>query len=88
MAITNNHLTGFLVGVGAAAAGFYAYQKNRKQIDAFLRKQGIRMPEPAAVDVSRMSFEELVSEKERLEDLIAEREHQMQQAEEGEKGKK
>ena len=81
MALTSNHVTGFLVGVGVAAAGFYVYSRNRTKINAFLRQQGIKVPEAAAIDTSRMSFEELVGEKERLEDLIAEREHQASQAE-------
>lgn len=82
MAITNNHVTGFLVGLGVAAAGFYAYSKNKRKIDQFLRDQGIRVPESPAMDTSALSFEELVAEKERLEDLIAEREHDVQQAQE------
>jgi hypothetical protein len=82
MPINNNHITGFLVGLGVAAAGFYAYSRNKKKINAFLRDQGIKIPEQPAVDVSKMSFEELVAEKERLEDLIAEREHEAKQAKE------
>ena len=81
MALSNNHVTGFLVGVGVAAAGFYAYTRNKKKIDDFLRQQGIRIPESPTVDATKLSFEELVAEKERLEDLIAEREHDAAQAE-------
>lgn len=83
MPVTNNHVTGFLVGVGVAAAGFYAYSRNKKKINAFLRNQGIKVPEQPAIDVSKLSFEELVAEKERLEDLIAEREYEAKQASEG-----
>lgn len=81
MAITNSHVTGFLVGLGVAAAGYYAYTKNKQKIDAFLRQQGIRMPESPTVDAGQLSFEQLVAEKERLEDLIAEREHEAAQHE-------
>lgn len=74
MAITGQHVTGFLVGAGATAAGLYAYKKNQAQINAFLRSQGIPIPMTESKDPSSMSLEELVKEKERLEDLIAERE--------------
>ena len=39
MAVTSNHATGFLVGVGVAAAGPYVYNKNKKMINAFLRER-------------------------------------------------
>jgi hypothetical protein len=81
MPITNDHVTGFLVGLGVAAAGYYAYSRNKPRIDAFLRQQGIRIPESPTVDAAKLSFEQLVAEKERLEDLIAEREHETAQAE-------
>jgi hypothetical protein len=74
MNITSQHLTGFVVGVGAAAVGYYMYKKNQTQIDDFLRRQGIQMPESSAKDYDRLTLEELVTEKEHLEDLIAERE--------------
>lgn len=80
MAITRDHVTGFVVGLGAAAAGFYVYKKKQPEIDAWLRKQGINLPGAAAQDYSGLSLEEMVGEKERLEDLIAERE--MNQAQE------
>ena len=35
MNLTSQHLTGFVVGVGAAAAGYYMYKKNQTQIDDF-----------------------------------------------------
>ncbi len=76
MAITSNHVTGFVVGLGVAAAGYYAYTQNRTKIDTFLRSQGIRVPERHPTDAGSLSFEELVAEKERLEDLIAEREYE------------
>ena len=74
MNLTSQHLTGFVVGVGAAAAGYYLYKKNQTQIDDFLRRQGIQMPESSSKDYSRLTLEELVTEKEHLEDMIAERE--------------
>ena len=74
MNLTSQHLTGFVVGVGAATAGYYMYKKNQTQIDDFLRRQGIQMPESISKDFGRLTLEELVTEKEQLEDLIAERE--------------
>lgn len=74
MAINTDHITGFAVGLGAAAIGFYAYKKNQAQVDKWLRQQGVNVPVAAAQDTVSMSFEDLVREKERLEDIIAERE--------------
>jgi hypothetical protein len=74
MAISSDHVTGFVVGLGAAALGFYVYKKNQVQIDEWLRAQGINMPVSDEKDSAKMTMEELVTEKERLEDMIAERE--------------
>ena len=74
MALNSQHVTGFVVGLGAAGLGFYVYKKNQKQIDEFLKSQGINLPAAAEADFSELTLEELVAEKERLEDLIAERE--------------
>jgi len=79
--ITSDHIAGFVVGLGAAALGLYIYKKNQNQIDAWLKSQGINMPESGGKKVTSMSMEDLVTEKEKLEDLIAERE----MAEQGEK---
>jgi hypothetical protein len=67
-------MTGFLVGVGATAVSLYLYKKNQPQIDDFLRRQGIELPSLDGKDPGAMSLEDLVAEKERLEDVIAERE--------------
>ena len=76
MAITSDHVTGFIVGIGVASLGFYMYKKNEAQIDEWLRSQSINLPFPGfqAKEPSGKSLEELLREKERLEDLIAERE--------------
>ena len=76
MNISSEHVTGFVVGIGVAAMGFYMYKKNEAQIDQWLRSQSINLPFSGspAKDQSGMSLEELLREKERLEDLIAERE--------------
>lgn len=78
--ISSQHITGFVVGLGVAAAGFYFYKKNQKRVDDWLRQQGISLPATEASDYQAMTVEELVREKERLEDLIAEREHAAEQA--------
>lgn len=75
MAIQSQHLTGFAVGLGAAALGFYLYKQNQPEVDAFLRKHGIEMPGPCGLDAANLTLEQLVAEKERLEDRIAEREY-------------
>ena len=76
MNITSDHVTGVVVGIGIASLGFYMYKKNEAQIDEWLRRQSINIPFPGfqAKDQSSTSLEELLREKERLEDLIAERE--------------
>jgi hypothetical protein len=74
MAITSNHVTGFVLGLGAAAAGFYVYRQNQDKVDAWLRRQGINVAGGSGGDPRAMPLEDLVAEKERLEDIIAERE--------------
>ena len=74
MGINSDQVTGFVVGLGAAALGFYLYKKNQARVDGWLRQQGIHVPQAGAKDASSLSLEELMTEKERLEDLIAERE--------------
>jgi hypothetical protein len=74
MAINSNHVTGFVAGIGVAALGFYVYKMNQAQVDEWLRKQGFKVPASSSKDVSALSLEELVLEKERMEDIIAERE--------------
>ena len=74
MSINSDQVTGFAVGLGAAALGFYLYKKNQPSVDAWLRQQGIHVPESDTKTPASMSLEELMVEKERLEDLIAERE--------------
>ena len=74
MSITNEHISGFLFGIGVAGLGFYYYKKNQTQVDTWLREQGIDLPDATDRDYEKMTVEELVLEKEHLEDLIAERE--------------
>jgi hypothetical protein len=79
MPITSQHVIGFVIGLGVAAAGFYLYKMNQKHVDAWLESQGIQFPGAGASDHSSMTLEELVRQKEKLEDLIAEREYAAEQ---------
>jgi hypothetical protein len=79
MGVNTEHVTGFAVGLGAAALGIYLYKKNRQHVDQWLRQQGINVPESPSKHADALSMEELVREKERLEDLIAERELQVKE---------
>ena len=74
MAITTDHLVGLAVGIGTAAAAYYIYKKNQSRVDEWLRQQGVNLPASSSKDYTTADLEELVREKERLEDLIAERE--------------
>lgn len=74
MNINSNHIVGFATGIVASAGAFYLYKKNQTRVDGWLREQGIPVPNRAAVDPESLSLEELVVEKEKLEDMIATRE--------------
>ena len=74
--ISSDHVLGFAIGVGACAAGFYFYVKNQDQVNDFLRQQGINIPESTVKDYGEMTIEELILQKEKLEDMIAEKQVQ------------
>ncbi len=80
MAITSDHLVGAAVGVGVAAVGFYLYQKNQDKINEFLRSHGLDIPVSDKQPIESMNIEDLATLKERIEDLIAERELAAKQA--------
>ena len=71
MSVNSDHVTGFVVGLGAAALGFYLYKKNQTEVDQWLQQQGINIPHGDGRNEAKMSLEELMREKERLEDIIA-----------------
>ena len=81
MAFTSHHVTGFALGLGASALGFYLYKKNQAVVDEFLRERGIEISSVLETDPKSMSLKELVRSKEELEDLIAEKEYQASQKE-------
>ena len=72
--IKKEHLVGAAVGVGTVAVGCYLYKKNQSKVDSFLRKQGINIKTSSQAIYDNMALEELVTTKEHLEDLIAEKE--------------
>lgn len=69
-----DHVVGFVVGIGVAAAGYYLYSKNKDKVDNFLSGYGINVPKKDKEDYSKLSLEELVLKKESIEDVIAEKE--------------
>ncbi len=78
--IDNRYVVGAAVGVAGTAAALYLYSKNRSTVNEFLRQHGIEVPDTPGTDYANMSLEELVSSKEHLEDLIAEREQAVKEA--------
>ncbi len=75
-----NFTTGVLIGIGLSVTAYYMYMKNKDQVDAFLKSQGITLPVPPGTkDYASMSLEELVGTKEHIEDIIAEMEHKMKE---------
>lgn len=71
---TNKFLLGAAVGFGTAVTGYYLYKKNQDKVDSFLREQGFHLPPSKEVGYQDMSLEDLMLNKERIEDLIAEKE--------------
>lgn len=70
-----NFLLGFLGGAVAGVAGYKLYEQNGGQLQNLIQGMGISTPtmcdpKPAGIEPD---LTELISQKERLEDLIAER---------------
>lgn len=72
--LTRDHVIGFVSGIGVSVVAFYLYKKNKAAIDEFLRSQGFQIAGTQGGASLSMSLEDLVREKERVEDLIAEKE--------------
>ncbi|KAA9030619.1 hypothetical protein [Niallia endozanthoxylica] len=69
MAINQDFLLGFVSGTVVGAVGYRLYEQNSGQLQRLLQpSQGFHPQVPA----QQPSLEELVAQKERLEDLIAE----------------
>lgn len=75
--INKEHLTGFVVGVGVAATGYYLYMKNKEKVDEMLAEYGIKIPAAQQENLAGMTLEELMLKKETIEDMIAEKEMEL-----------
>jgi len=80
MAITSQHVTGFVAGLGVSALTFYLYSKNQATVNQFLSDHGIKVSSLMEHDPQSMSIEALIKAKEDLEDIIAEKEYAESQA--------
>ncbi len=74
----NNQLVkGILIGAGVSLAAFCVYKSNEEKVDQFLNRHGIHV-KTCGNSLESMSIEELMRQKEDIEDLIAEKELQDQ----------
>lgn len=72
--MTRDYILGAALGIGVAATGFYLYKKNQDKIDDILRSHGMDIPVNENKPLESMSIEELAMLREKVEDMIAERE--------------
>ena len=72
--MTRDYILGAALGIGVAATGFYLYKKNQDKIDDILRSHGMDIPVNENKPLEAMSIEELAMLREKIEDMIAERE--------------
>ena len=69
MALNQDFLMGFLSGTVVGAVGYRLYEQNGGQLQRLVQPQGAFSQNVASY---QPSVEDLVSQKERLEDMIAE----------------
>ena len=69
MALNQDFLMGFLSGTVVGAVGYRLYEQNGGQLQRLVQPQGNFNQNTSSY---QPSIEELVSQKERLEDMIAE----------------
>ena len=69
MALNKDFLMGFLSGTVVGAVGYRLYEQNGGQLQRLVQPQGALNQSASSY---QPSVEELVSQKERLEDMIAE----------------
>ena len=69
MAFNRDFLMGFLSGTVVGAVGYRLYEQNSDQLHRLVQPKGAF---PQAAASYQPSMEELVAQKERLEDMIAE----------------
>ena len=72
--MTRDYILGAALGIGVAATGFYLYKKNQDKLDDILRSHGMDIPVNENKPLESMSIEELAMLREKVEDMIAERE--------------
>lgn len=84
--MNNDHFTGFVAGVACTAVALHWYSNNRERIEEFMKAQELgmqapglefssfRRPAKAAQETSEtpLTLEELLLQKEQLDDKIAE----------------
>ncbi|WP_338448499.1 hypothetical protein R4Z09_20045 [Niallia oryzisoli] len=70
MALNKDFLMGFLSGTVAGAVGYRLYEQNGGQLQRLIQPQGAFNQTMSSY---QPSLEELVAQKERLEDMIAEK---------------
>ena len=83
MTFDKNILLGFAAGVVAGCLGAKYYSEHKDEIDAKLkgiRDSGLFKKTESAVEDAEMTLEELETQKERLEDLIADVKSKQEQA--------
>lgn len=75
MVLNKDFLVGFLSGTVVGAVGYRLYEQNGGQLQRLIQPQGAFNPQPTSATQSpyQPTLEELVLQKERLEDMIAER---------------
>lgn len=69
MALNQDFLMGFVSGTVVGAVGYRLYEQNSGQLNRLVQPKGAF---PQATPSYQPSVEELVAQKERLEDMIAE----------------
>lgn len=69
MALNKDFLMGFLSGTVVGAVGYRLYEQNSGQLHRLVQSKGAF---PQATASYQPSMEELVAQKERLDDMIAE----------------
>ena len=72
MALNKDFLMGFLSGTVVGAVGYRLYEQNGGQLQRLVQPQGSLGAFNQNASSYQPSVEELVSQKERLEDMIAE----------------
>lgn len=78
MALNKDFLSGFISGTVVGAVGYRLYEQNSGQLQSLIQQKtqfGLPQPQQNGEDnQAAPTIEELVAQKERLEDLIAEQE--------------